>query len=138
MEAYGFAGTSKSRLTLGWKLSSTHYPDQRSCTTASEGESDFADPYLRMIVDKDSQQYLVINTHKGLYKYKRLPFGVSLAPALFQRAMNSGLKGVVCDQDDIVVTGSTTREHLENLEKVLNKVWTTFAIEQMQIHGRLS
>ena len=95
-------------------------------------------PYLRTIVDKDSQQYLVINTHKGLYKYKRLPFGVSLAPALFQRAMDSGLKGVVCYQDDIVVTGSTTCEHLENLGKVLNKVWTTFAIEQMQIHGRLS
>ena len=44
-------------------------------------------------LDEDSQKYLTINTHKGLYRYK-LPFGVSSAPANFQRIMDQLLQGV--------------------------------------------
>ena len=33
-----------------------------------------------------------------------------------------GLKGVICYIDDILVTGSTDAEHLENLEKVLQRL----------------
>ncbi|KAL5473475.1 hypothetical protein EMCRGX_G027964 [Ephydatia muelleri] len=82
---------------------------------------DLADAYLQMTLDEEAKQYLVINTHKGLYQYHRLPFGVSSAPALFQRAMDSilqGLSGVVCYIDDILVTGANTEEHFANLGKV--------------------
>lgn len=49
-------------------------------------------------------------------------FGISCAPELFQKVMESiiaGLKGVVVYLDDLLVTGSTQEEHDERLEKLL-------------------
>ena len=66
-----------------------------------------------------------ISTHKGLYKYNRLPFGITTAPALFQRIMESLLQGVTCIYiylDDILVTGKTQAEHLKNLNEVLTRL----------------
>ena len=65
---------------------------------------------------------MTINTHKGLYRYKHLPFGVASAPALFQKTMDvilQGMKHVMCYSDDILVTGSTEKEHFIQLEEVL-------------------
>ena len=69
-----------------------------------------------------------------MFRYKRLPFGVSLAPALFQRAMDTilqGLPGVVCYQDDILVTGKEIDEHLKNLERKTKRVWFAFAFDKV-------
>ena len=65
---------------------------------------------------------MTINTNKGLFRFNRLPFGVSSAPAIFQRCMESllsGMKSVSVYIDDIIVTGTSTEEHLENQDKVL-------------------
>ena len=35
---------------------------------------DLSHAYLQVPLAEESQKYLVINTHKGLYAYKRLPF----------------------------------------------------------------
>ena len=86
---------------------------------------DLTQAYLQLPLDEESKQYLTINTHKGLFRFNRLPFGVSSAPAIFQRAMDSllqGLKGVCVYQDDILVTGHTIDEHFENLTNVLCKL----------------
>ena len=55
---------------------------------------DLSHAYQQVELDVDSHKYLTINTHKGLYRYKRLPFGVSSAPAIFQRIMVQLLQGV--------------------------------------------
>ena len=68
---------------------------------------------------------MTINTQKGLFQYTRLPFGVSSAPAIFQRIMDNLLQGIpqVCVYlDDILVTGKSTEEHLKNLEEVLSRL----------------
>ena len=68
---------------------------------------------------------MVINTHKGLFKYTRLPFGIAAAPVVFQQTMDTvlqGLPGVVCYLDDIIVTGKNKAEHLLNLERVLSRI----------------
>ena len=49
---------------------------------------DLSHAYQQVELDEDSQKYLTINIHKGLYSYKRLPIGVSSAPAIFQRIMD--------------------------------------------------
>ena len=53
------------------------------------------------------------------------PLLFSSAPALFQRAMDTilqGLPGIVCYQDDILVTGKEIDEHLKNLERVFGRL----------------
>eukprot|EP00731_Ephydatia_muelleri_P010462 Em0005g1048a len=48
---------------------------------------DFTDAYLQMEVDPSSRKFMVVATHKGYFHYKRLPFGVNFAPAIFQKTM---------------------------------------------------
>ena len=86
---------------------------------------DMSNAYLQLPLEEDSKQFLTINTHKGLFQYNHLPFGVSSAPAIFQRCIDTllqGLTGVSAYLDDILVTGATLEEHLANLEKVLEKL----------------
>ena len=83
---------------------------------------DLSNAYQQIQLEEGSQKYVTVNTHKGLFQYKRLPFGVASAPALFQRTMESLLQGLpsVCVYiDDILVTGE---EHLHNLGEVLRRL----------------
>lgn len=55
----------------------------------------------------------------------RLPFGISSAPAIFQKVMVQviqGLKGVACYLDDLIFTGATKEEHFKNLEAVFKRI----------------
>ena len=86
---------------------------------------DLAHAYQQIELDEESRKYVTINTHKGLFQYTRLPFGVASAPAVFQRTMENllqGLNNVCIYLDDILVTGSSERDHLENLAAVLDKL----------------
>ena len=50
----------------------------------------------------------------GRYCFRRLPFGISSAPEVFQRKMSeilSGLEGVLCLIDDVLVIGKDLGEH---------------------------
>ena len=88
---------------------------------------DMSQAYLQIEIEEDSKDLLTINTHRGLFRYNRLPFGVSSAPGIFQRAMESllyDIPSVVVYLDDILVTGKTDEEHLVNLEKVLQRMET--------------
>ena len=78
-----------------------------------------------MTLHKDSIHLITINNHHGLYQHNRLLFGVASAPALFQPAMDillQGIPSVLYYIDDILVTGATLNEHLENLEEVLKRL----------------
>ena len=86
---------------------------------------DLAQAYLQVPLDEESKKLVVINTHKGLYRFNRLPFGVSAAPSIFQRTMENllqGLPGVCVYLDDILVSGGSTEEHLRNLEAVFTRL----------------
>ena len=86
---------------------------------------DLSQAYLHLQLDEDSKAYVTINTHKGLFRYNRMPFGISSASAIFQRCMENllqGLNGVCVYFDDILITGSTLEEHLQNLDNVLTKI----------------
>ena len=74
---------------------------------------DLSHAYNQLIMDEESRKLVTVNTHKGLYQYTRLPFGIASAPAVFQRIMNTilqGIEGVACYIDDIIITGRTTED----------------------------
>ena len=86
---------------------------------------DLSHAYSQLPLEEESKKYVTINTHKGLFVYNRLPYGVSSAPGIFQRVMENLLQGipqVVVYLDDILVTGKTEREHLSNLTEVLRRM----------------
>ena len=70
---------------------------------------DLSHVYLQLLLAEESQPLLTINTHKGLYHYLRLPFGVSSAPAIFQRTMETLVQGLhhVCVYLDDTLNASS-------------------------------
>ena len=88
---------------------------------------DLAHAYQQIPLEEESKKFTVINTHKGLFQYNRLPFGVSAAPSIFQRAMEGILQGiphVAVYIDDILITGVSKEEHLATLDQVLTRLET--------------
>ena len=88
-------------------------------------ELDLSHAYEQMVLDDASKGLVTINTHRGLYRYNRLPYGVSSAPGIFQRMMESLLTGIPYTGvllDNIVISGSTDEEHLQNLEEVMKRL----------------
>ena len=96
--------------------------------TLSGGKSfttlDLSQAYQQLELDEASKPYLAISTHRGLYQYTRLPYGVASTPAQFQKVMDTilqGIPGVLCYIDDILITGSSDSEHLQNVLKRLKQ-----------------
>ena len=86
---------------------------------------DLAHAYQQVPLDEQWKKLVVINTPKGLFRYNRLPFGISSAPAIFQRIIDGILQGIlhVCIYlDDILITGEDDAEHLHTLELVLSRL----------------
>ena len=94
-------------------------------TLAGEKLIDLSQAYQQLLLDEESKKLVVINTQKGLFRYTRLPFGISSAPGIFQRVMESvlqGISGVIAYLDDILVSAATEEEHLQRLEMVFDRL----------------
>ncbi|XP_062513104.1 uncharacterized protein K02A2.6-like [Corticium candelabrum] len=86
---------------------------------------DMKQAYQQMKFSPDSQVYLTINTSKGLFVYTRMPFGITSAPSIWQKAMDeilAGIPGCICYLDDILVVGGSQEEHDQRLDIVLDRL----------------
>ena len=86
---------------------------------------DMKQAYQQMKISPDSQAYLTINTGRGLFVYTRMPFGITFAPAIWQKAMGeilAGIPGCICYLDDIPVVGGSQEEHDQRLDIVLDRL----------------
>jgi len=82
---------------------------------------DLTQVYQQLILDLQSQKFVVINTHKGLFHFTRLPFSISSALGIFQKTMEillRGIPGVSVFIDDILISHETKAEHLELLMRL--------------------
>ena len=81
-------------------------------------------------LDNKSSFLTTFNTPFGRYRWKRMPFGISSAPEVFQRRMHEvieGLPGIEVVADDFVAVGfgetleEATRNHDHHLELFLRR-----------------
>lgn len=75
-------------------------------------------------MSRESQEKTAFVTHSGLYKFRRMSFGLCNAPATFQRLMEAVMAGVnrricVVYIDDILVFSKSVAEHFTHLEQVM-------------------
>ena len=85
-------------------------------------KKDLTQAYNQIEDEESSRELLTINTHKRTYQHTRLQFVVAAAVTIWQRAMDQVLQGIKftsCDLNDMIISGKTDKEHLANLNTVL-------------------
>ena len=78
--------------------------------------------YHQLTLDKSSRGITTFSTHAGLYRYKRLSFGINSAAETFQHTIQTviaDVKGAKNASDDIIVFGKDREEHDKNLHSLL-------------------
>ena len=88
-------------------------------------KADALKAFLQVHLTEESSKLLVINTHKGRYRFKRMPFGAKMSQDVFQMKMDLIMEwcpGVISIHDDIVVYGVSEEDHDANLVNLLNVV----------------
>ena len=86
-------------------------------------KADALKAFLQVHLTEESSKLLVINTHKGRYRFKRMPFGAKMSQDVFQMKMDLIMErcpGVKSIHDDIVVYGVSEEDHDANLVNLLN------------------
>lgn len=86
---------------------------------------DLASGYWQFPVSEESRKFLRFETRDTQYQFKVMPFGITNAPAVFQRTMQSILKkisGCIVLIDDIIVFSDTEQENLRICEEVLERL----------------
>ena len=78
--------------------------------------------YHQVELDQESRSITTFVTHCGLYRYKRLMFGINAAPEIYQHVIQQALQNcgnAANISDDIIVHAKTEEQHDRILEKVL-------------------
>ena len=86
---------------------------------------DLASAYHQLPLSAESRDLTAFITHDGLFRFKRVCFGIASAPSAFQKMMSvvlRGLKGIQFYLDDIIVFGKTKEEYLKNLRAILERI----------------
>ena len=84
---------------------------------------DLTSGYHQLLLDKECRKFAAFKTSEGTFEPIRIPFGIKVAPAFFQKAMAEAFEGLIgeCMEiyiDDMFIYGETQEEFLQNLKKV--------------------
>jgi hypothetical protein len=88
---------------------------------------DLASGYWQIAMDEVDREKTAFTTPMGLYEFNRMPFGLSNAPATFQRFMERCFGDQSCETlmfylDDIIVFSADFQSHLERLDMVFSRL----------------
>ncbi|XP_062541275.1 uncharacterized protein K02A2.6-like [Armigeres subalbatus] len=83
---------------------------------------DIREAFHQVELSEESRDATTFITNRGLFRFKRLPFGLVTAPEIFQRIMEemlTGCEGTFWYLDDVIIEGETKEIHDINLKKVV-------------------
>ena len=88
---------------------------------------DLAAGFWQIPLREEDKPKTAFVTHRGLYEYNVMPFGLCNAPASFQRMMDIVLAGIKYTNclvylDDIIVYSPTFEQHLKDLAEVFDRL----------------
>ena len=83
--------------------------------------------FTQLEMAEDSKELTAFRSHRGLYQFKRLPFGFRNGPSVFQRVMQGVLSAylwvfTLVYIDDIVVYSKSFEDHLKHVDAVLKEI----------------
>jgi len=120
------------KLTLNKWVQTDNYPFPRfeDIVAKLNGSTVFSvinlrDSYLQIPISEEFLGLFTIATHKGYFRYRRLPFGINFTPALFQPTIDkvlSGLPSTGAYLDDVASDSIDTRAHLKHLRAVFERL----------------
>ena len=106
-------------------------PDTRNIFDSLEGNCyfsclDMSSGYHQVAMDEYDKEKTSFSTRRGQYEFNKMPFGLSGAPATFQRIMHTILRDQIWSKcviylDDILIFGKTIEEHNSRLKEVFQK-----------------
>ena len=86
---------------------------------------DAASGFWQIPLHEESRILTTFITPFGRYCFTRLPFGINIAPEIFQRKMHElldGLEGVAGYMDDVIVHGKDKATHDRHLQSTLERM----------------
>ena len=83
--------------------------------------------YWQVPLRKDDQEKTVLTTHCGIHHWLSMTFGLTNAPATFQRALDiilSGLKWQIClvYLDYVIIFSANAEQHVKDVDTVLHRL----------------
>ena len=78
--------------------------------------------YHQIELEESSRHIITFSTHKDLFRFKRLNFGISSAAEFFQKLIEQTLEGINGTSNisgDITIYGDAKQQHDTALNKVL-------------------
>lgn len=88
--------------------------------------ADLASSFHQVLVRKEDKEKTAFVTHKGLFLFKHMPFGLVNSPKTFERLMELVMSGLQWEKclvylDDVIIFGKTFAQTLENLRSVFDR-----------------
>ena len=88
---------------------------------------DLKSGYWQIEVKESDRCKTAFVTHKGLYEFNVMAFGIATAPSVFQDLMNKVLSGIgneyaMAYLDDVIVFSETLEDHFRHLEDVFERL----------------
>ncbi|KAI5751119.1 hypothetical protein M8J77_004425 [Diaphorina citri] len=88
---------------------------------------DINSAFLNMPLSEKCRKYTTVTSHRGLYRFLRLPQGLKTSPSAWTRAIVKVLnpvlyRGVVVYVDDILAYSGTFEAHLKTLEAAFQRL----------------